>query len=75
MNKNISVLTDKRLRELDINSSRKLELLESINSDLEFIKNNLRSMRIYCDRKSNVEIESMYNLLMENDIGEERNGS
>ena len=49
MNNTLSRLTDSRLRELDtdnLDSATRADHLESLNSDLNFVLNTLRDMRI-----------------------------
>lgn len=69
----MSGLTDSRLRALDddnLDSATRAELLESLNSDLNFVRNTLRDMRV---SNSNPFITSMVSRLSENQCGEDDN--
>ena len=66
MNNTVSVLTDNRLKALD-ESGADRELLKSLNSDLLWIKKELRNIAI---GNSDVVLASMLSRLMDNDCSE-----
>ncbi|RLF56015.1 MAG: hypothetical protein DRN27_10015 [Thermoplasmata archaeon] len=69
----MSKLTDSRLRTLDtdnLDSATRVELLESLNIELNFIKNTLRDLRI---TNSDTHLAVMLENLMHSDCGEEDN--